>query len=86
MTDTGVVVHCFRAVDVMIMAQVYFQAVLFRIFPVWSSKYVMLVQDSVFIPIVMECYAEITSLKYNLQKELRRNYEVLFVYISNMDM
>lgn len=60
MTDTGVVVHCFRAVDVMIMAQVYFQAVLFRIFPVWSSKYVMLVQDSVFIPIVMECYAEIT--------------------------
>ena len=52
--------HNFRAVDVMIMAQVYFQAVLFRIFPVWSSKYVMLVQDSVFIPIVMECYAEIT--------------------------
>ena len=61
MTDTGVVVHCFRAVDVMIMAQVYFQAVLFRIFPVWPSEYMVLVQDPVFIPVVMECYAEITG-------------------------
>ena len=61
MTDTGVVVHCFWTVDVMVMAQVYFQAILLRIFPVGPSEYVMFIQDPVFVPVVMECYTEITG-------------------------
>ena len=61
MADPSVIVYSFRAVDVMIMAQVYFQAVLFGVLSVRPSEYVMFVQDPVFVPVVMECYTEITG-------------------------
>ena len=61
MANPGVVVHCFRTVDVMIVAQVYFQTILFGVLPVWPSEYVMLVQDPVFVPVIVKCYTEITG-------------------------
>ena len=61
MADTGVVVHCFWAVDVMIVAQVYFQTIFLGVPPVRSSEYMVLIQDPVFVPVTVECYAEITG-------------------------
>ena len=61
MADPGVVMYGFRAVDVMIMAQVYFQAVLFGVLPVRPSEYMVLIQNPVFVPVIVECYAEITG-------------------------
>ena len=61
MADPGVVVHCFRTVDVMVMTQVYFQAIFLGVLPVRPSEYMVLIQDPVFVPVVVECYAEITG-------------------------
>jgi hypothetical protein len=61
MTDPGVIVYGFRAVDMMIMAQVYFQAIFLGVLPVRSSEYMVLIQDPVFVPVIVEYYTEITS-------------------------
>ena len=79
MADPGVIVYGFRAVDVMIMAQVYFQAVLLGVLPVRPSEYMVLVQDPVFIPVVMECYTEITGPAVFIVKDAGRMAHSLFL-------
>ena len=61
MADPGVIVYGFRAIDVMIVAQVYFQTIFLGVLPVRPSEYMVLIQDPVFIPVIVECYAEITG-------------------------
>lgn len=78
--DPGVVVHCFRTVDVMVMTQVYFQSIFLGVLPVWSSKYMMLIQDPVFIPVVMKHYAEITGPAIFIVKNADRMAHSLFLW------